>query len=399
MGGMGGMGMGGMDWNGGGGWDANAGGMWGGNGMMDNMNAKGGYGKISGGSGKGGKGKSKGNKIVYVGEVKSFSPEKKHGYIVSERVAVEASQDVYAYQDVLQKGNAGPGDTVAFYLHWSAKGQPQASNPILRLASGDGGYALKGMVKQSDAGDSVQIHCVEVRDMLQCDVSLPAELASMLTVGQIVCFNCHVGHDGIPVAQGVEICDPEWEPLPVDLTVGRVVETRVPSCGGKGASFGGSQGTSASWGQDQWSAKGQSGWGKGDPMGDKGKGKGKVSGGGPPPTPTGRMFTGTLKSFNELNNYGFIECPEVKLEYGNDVFAHGKSLQPLGAYVGQVVYFELGVSAKGQPQAINLTAADAVEEPLAKKARTEDVGQWGEGNAEGNMENMDLTALLAGGAA
>merc|ERR1719158_744029 len=390
---------GGMDWNGGGGggW-GDQGSNWGGNGMMEGKGGGKGYGKNDG-YGKGGgkdKGKSKAPKVVYVGEVKSYSPDKKHGYIVSERVAVEANQDVYAFQDVLQKGNAGPGDTVAFFLHWSARGQPQASNPMLRIGAGDGGYALKGMIKKADMGEDLHIHCPEVRDMLQCDVRIPVEQMQMLAIGQIVCFNCNVGHDGIPMCETMELCEAEWEPLPVDLTQHRVVETRVPSAtkGGKGSA--------ATWSQDQSQSqfgKGGDDWyGKGGDKGGKGKTKG---GGGGPPEPTGKMYTGTLKSFNDLNNYGFIECPEVRVEYGNDVFAHGKMLQPIGVQVGQVVYFELGISSKGQPQAINVSLADGNGEPAAKKQKLEeqDWSQYGDSGELnqliGQNDGVDLNQLLS----
>merc|ERR1740138_534742 len=100
------------------------------------------------------------------------------------------------------------------------------------------------------------------------------------------------------------------------------------------------------------------GWGgaKGS-QGAKGggaKGKGGKGGGGKPQG-TGKSYTGTVKSFNETNNYGFIDCPEVKAEYGFDVFTHGKELQ--GHPVGSAVYFELGLSNKGQPQALNVSSA------------------------------------------
>merc|ERR1712224_290418 len=54
--------------------------------------------------------------------------------------------------------------------------------------------------------------------------------------------------------------------------------------------------------------------------------KGDGGGGGGKPTPTGEAFMGSVKSFNEVNNYGFIACEEVKATYGCDVFVHGKEL-------------------------------------------------------------------------
>merc|ERR1712217_335099 len=101
--------------------------------------------------------------------------------------------------------------------------------------------------------------------------------------------------------------------------------------------------------------------GGGGGSGSAGKGAGK-------PTPTGKAYSGVIKSFNEINNYGFIDCEEVKNEYGFDVFVHG--IQLSGQTVGETVYFELGINSKGQPQAVNVQFMDGVgNEPQAKKQK------------------------------
>merc|ERR1712187_1069183 len=87
---------------------------------------------------------------------------------------------------------------------------------------------------------------------------------------------------------------------------------------------------------------GMSGKGYGKMCGKKGDangcfGKGGGGGGGSKATPTGQAFTGYIKSFKPDMNYGFIECPEVKAEYGNDVFTHGSELT--GHPLGEAVYF------------------------------------------------------------
>eukprot|EP00747_Dinoflagellata_sp_TGD_P100217 gnl/TRDRNA2_/TRDRNA2_167974_c0_seq11.p1 gnl/TRDRNA2_/TRDRNA2_167974_c0~~gnl/TRDRNA2_/TRDRNA2_167974_c0_seq11.p1 ORF type:complete len:166 (+),score=49.37 gnl/TRDRNA2_/TRDRNA2_167974_c0_seq11:51-500(+) len=102
-------------------------------------------------------------------------------------------------------------------------------------------------------------------------------------------------------------------------------------------------------------------WGKG-----KGKSMGKDK---DRATSTGESYMGVIKSFNELNNYGFIICEETKAKYGGDVFAPGKELAD--HHVGTQVLFELGLSHSGKPQAMNVTAM-GMEEPLAKKLKMED---------------------------
>merc|ERR1719265_1462365 len=116
-----------------------------------------------GGGGKGGgeegdeKGKGKGAQRVAMGEkpscgaVRVFIVEKGCGFIANCQET--PGQDIYAFKDVLERGAAGPGDTVAFFIHWSAKGKPQASHPLCRIScpEGSGEFALKGWFKPGPA--------------------------------------------------------------------------------------------------------------------------------------------------------------------------------------------------------------------------------------------------------
>jgi len=115
-------------------------------------------------------------------------------------------------------------------------------------------------------------------------------------------------------------------------------------------------------------AGGWDAWGKGKGMAGKGTGSG-------PPASTGQTYVGTLKSFNEVNNYGFISCDEVKAKHGNDTFVHGRSLANLNAEIGTRLEFELGISTRGQPQAMDVRLEGQPapsKEPAAKKPRTEE---------------------------
>jgi cold shock CspA family protein len=61
---------------------------------------------------------------------------------------------------------------------------------------------------------------------------------------------------------------------------------------------------------------------------------------------------GTIKSFSEKNNYGFIECSEVTEAGYGDVFLHGDMKK--GYQQGHKVKFDCILNAKGKPVAINL---------------------------------------------
>merc|ERR1712196_254157 len=69
------------------------------------------------------------------------------------------------------------------------------------------------------------------------------------------------------------------------------------------------------------------------------------------------MMAGTIKSFNEANGYGFIECPDLKQQgYNNDVFLH--HAQATGFCVGQQVVFNCYLNTQGRPQAKDLQNPD-----------------------------------------
>jgi len=333
----------------------NSGGGKGGGGGSFKGGQKGMQGGKSDKGGKGGDGKGKGKSVqriqagekVYVGVVRSFNPEKKNGFIDCNDLFQQGSSGVYVFQDVLERATpscAGPGDRVAFFVHWSAKGQPQASSPLIRLKAGldDGCFALKGHYKAGKPGEFGFIDCAETKEFFGRDVYVNKDLAATLNPGQMVSFSAYLNRDCMPNAEEAVICDDYWEALPGDLTQFAEVET------GKGKGKG----------------MAQEGPGKGGSFGGSfGGGKGKP---GAPPEPTGRVCSGMVKSFNEVNNYGFIECEEIKNEYGLDVFMHGKEFT--GYQVGEWVYFEVAISTKGQPQAVNLRKYDQGEPP-AKRQR------------------------------
>merc|ERR1711924_54026 len=55
------------------------------------------------------------------------------------------------------------------------------------------------------------------------------------------------------------------------------------------------------------------------------------------PTGTGQFMTGTVKSFNPTNNYGFIASDEAKAAYGGDVFC---GMELANFPVGSAVLFQ-----------------------------------------------------------
>lgn len=227
--------------------------------------------------------------------------------------------------------------------------RPELAPPLVTFAVPDLTYppskALterrsKGYIKQLDAVKGFGfIVCDELKEVFQCDAFLHIKQASDLTAGEYVSFAVMLNKDNKPQAYDVMRDDPY----------------------GKGK---GSWGKAADGGKGGDDAFGKGGDGKG---GDgKGKGKSMVS------EELGQ-FEGTIKSFNDKNGYGFIECPDLKsLGYMKDVFLHQKAL---GAFqVGDTVLMTI-YTHHGQPQAKDLMPSASGAGP-AKVAKTE---EWSAG--------------------
>merc|ERR1711957_742610 len=150
---------------------------------------------------------------------------------------------------------------------------------------------------------------------------------------------------------------------------------------------GSSSGSSAAWGkgwkggESSYAGKGADAWSggkgkvgttastpamasKGVKGASKGASKGKDKGvKGGKMEDDGRLFEGFIKSFNEGKGYGFIECADIKAEYGGDAFLHNAAFS--GFAVGQAVTFGVYLNKDGKPQGINLELAGGA----AKRAR------------------------------
>jgi len=93
-------------------------------------------------------------------------------------------------------------------------------------------------------------------------------------------------------------------------------------------------------------------------------GKGWVKGGVPPRQDSAQVigvFSGTIKTFNKLSGYGFIDCPELKGQFAQDVFVHHSQLG--GFNQGDFVKFTVCVNQHGKPQAQNLEDASQQKRP------------------------------------
>lgn len=65
-------------------------------------------------------------------------------------------------------------------------------------------------------------------------------------------------------------------------------------------------------------------------------------------------FSGTVKSFNAKNGFGFIQCDAAHQQHGCDVFLHGDQMGKDFAEVGTAVSFAILLNKEGKPQAFDV---------------------------------------------
>lgn len=70
----------------------------------------------------------------------------------------------------------------------------------------------------------------------------------------------------------------------------------------------------------------------------------------------GDRFVGTIRSFEERNGYGFIDCEKAKEMFKSDVYIHRQQMHRLS--VGDVVNFTIYRNKTGQPQAREVVGVD-----------------------------------------
>lgn len=84
-----------------------------------------------------------------------------------------------------------------------------------------------------------------------------------------------------------------------------------------------------------------------------------------------KVLIGTIKSFDKLQGYGFVSCPEINESHARDAFLHESQIK--GFKPGDHVAFSMRLNDQGNPQAYNLHDAPAsvgwlaIESDVVKK--------------------------------
>jgi len=73
-------------------------------------------------------------------------------------------------------------------------------------------------------------------------------------------------------------------------------------------------------------------------------------------------YVGKLKTYNNKNGYGFLECKQSKKDWGGDVFIHKNNI-PVPWNIGQPVEFAVNCNNRGQPQAFDCNWLPRLPQP------------------------------------
>lgn len=274
----------------------------------------------------------------FLGEVKSFNPQKGWGMITCDVTHKLYGKDIFLLKTACVDGYmANTGDSVRFSVEDSPKG-PQARDVK--------GVDRKGPGGGRPAGDDTQ--------------QLLAQLASIQQ---------KLSKRGVPTPSTVNAYG---------------VPTRaasVPQAGGSYSgvvkSFNAMKGwgmiecgkTHGMYGKDMFflrtSLQGSDGANPGDQvqfavqMGQKGpeardiriEGASSYTSYAPAAVESGGTFIGTVKSFNAEKGWGFLTCDDTMQLYGKDMFLHKNALGDYIPAVGEQIQFTATIGQNGQPQA------------------------------------------------
>jgi len=252
---------------------------------------------------------------TYSGHVKGFSLDTGYGFIESPEAHASYGKDIIFFKTSVTGYFVKKGDPVTFTITVGQKG-PTASqvemlaNPATYLGK------VKSFNLQKGWG------------LIQC------EATEKIYGKDVFMLKTALGNAGVGVQPGemlrFSVQDTERGPSAVDA---RAVASMGNQCGERSKAAGGGS----------------------MPMG----GPRQAS----PPTfagSAGRLFYGSIKTFNVEKGWGMIACQESQAMYGKDMFVLKTSLEGGHANPGDEVQFTIGFGQKG-PQAENVQPAGAAQ--------------------------------------
>lgn len=337
---------------------------------------------------------------TFVGIVRSFNPHKGWGFIECDATKQQHGSDVFLLKDELNGFAVGKGDQVSFNVATGDKGI-RATNVKVVSASPDGLQSFFGEVKSFNPNKGfgfISGPASEAAFGKDCFVLRQDFVDGYAEQGMHVQFKATMGERG-PVATEVRVLDrpggsrlsmvPVYPPLFGDYGKGGKGFPFASFFGGKGGFFGGkgggwyepkesdvffgtvkainergfghvsSEAVTKIYGKDMFAHKtsvDEANVTAGQEVsfnvssGPKGPHAVNIK---PFNAPAGMVFTGTVKTFNDAKNFGFIESPAAAPIFHSDIFLHKSELGEKTVSAGDQVQFSVDTSS-GRASAKNV---------------------------------------------
>jgi len=245
----------------------------------------------------------------FIGTVVSFNQGANFGFIHCPDLRDLYQKDVWVHRE--QLGQFSVGDEVSFGVLINKDGFPQAKEVFSAIADNlaDAHQFLAevpGVTDRRFVGTILSffeqqnfgfIQCTELRDLYQKDVWVHRDQLGPFAPGHLVSFSVLINKNGYPQATDLE------NAARAETSPAQSAAPAPPSAADV-------------------------------------------------PGVTDRRFSGTVVSYNPVNNFGFIQCQDLRELYQKDVWVHRDQLG--GFSVGDSVTFSVLINKNGYPQAKDL---------------------------------------------
>lgn len=105
-------------------------------------------------------------------------------------------------------------------------------------------------------------------------------------------------------------------------------------------------------------------------------------------------YGGIVKSFSEKSGYGFVDCPELREEYGRDVYLPGSKAR--GYSSGMEVFFNVDLNPEGMPVVSDIHPAKIEDRPNHRKGGSKGGGKDSRRSGGGWKVMQDARAPTGG---
>jgi len=294
---------------------------------------------------------------LFTGTVKSYNPEKGYGFISCQETFDHFGQDVFLLRSHVEGEGLNVGEDVTFRVRLNTKGQPQAHS--VNAFSGPERSRRDDHSDHPRRGDTSG----RPRRNDQSDRHRRGDHLEKLERSR---RDDHLDEE---IKRRPRPTNPPSEDVGSRSYSG-VVKSYNQS---KGWGFIECQDTHQRFGQDVFLMKNQANSSGASP-GDEVSFRVNLNRRGQPQAHeviSGNVpQQGRVKSFNDKTGYGFIECEDTFRCFGQDVFLLRSEMENCGhLQAGQEVQFNILVSDRQQPRAINITVIGSSPGPPLKRMR------------------------------